>query len=480
MSTCGSQLPGTPYALNKSYSGTTFFDAGEWGFGTQDWTGGVSEYVNRSTALHERLVEAHEQHAILRTGELGKPYRRKSVRLTTTRSWMYGLIALRFSHVPFGCGVWPAFWTNAASGHWPGGGEVDILELANYGPSKMSFHTGGRKRCVLEPGLVRDCLQRLPIGLERWLGFDCFTDYRKALMGCAPAMPAMSMTGPEWSASPGVLAAEWTARHVKIFYFPEAYGLPADLRDDRPTPDAWDSHLVAFFPFAASDELSPGSCPDAASLLEPQSIVLNIALCGNWASSTFRTEGPRGLLGLRGSCASTPGRGPDSLSKRTPNFTLDAARGADDKTCLVVEQGTSSPHYRKDCCVQHVTGTSWNGDDAFWNISWLKVYQQPGGGVEGERAGKRPTHEPPPPEPTIHTGLALKQLALIAAAAAAGVLLSRRGAAVRAATCAAKRAAEAEGASERYTPSTNYPSTVPWYPPPWYPPPHDPYQTDTS
>jgi uncharacterized protein (TIGR03437 family) len=52
---------------------------------------------------------------------------------TTDRSWQYGLIEARIK-LPFGKGVWPAFWMlgeNVMTVGWPGSGEVDIME--NFG-----------------------------------------------------------------------------------------------------------------------------------------------------------------------------------------------------------------------------------------------------------------------------------------------------------------------------------------------------------
>ena len=138
---CGSLPPGLapPYHLNTSFFGRSFFDA--WTFGEFDYTGGASQYLNRSSAFKNKVVEAYDTHAVLRVGGRGDtPFTRKTVRLTTNSSWMYGLFSMHFSHTPFGCGTWPAFWTSAKSGHWPDGGELDMLEYANYDINALSFH----------------------------------------------------------------------------------------------------------------------------------------------------------------------------------------------------------------------------------------------------------------------------------------------------------------------------------------------------
>src|ERR1017187_6679643 len=52
---------------------------------------------------------------------------------TTDLSWQYGLIEARIK-LPFGQGVWPAFWMlgeDIATVSWPTSGEVDIME--NFG-----------------------------------------------------------------------------------------------------------------------------------------------------------------------------------------------------------------------------------------------------------------------------------------------------------------------------------------------------------
>ena len=380
---CGSLPPWqrSPYHLDSSFSGRTFFDA--WTFGEVDYAGGSSEYLNRSAAFEHNVVEAHDTHAVLRVGRRGrKAFTRQTVRVTTNKSWMYGLFAMQFSHTPFGCGVWPAFWTNAKSGHWPDGGEVDMLEYPNNNvAAAISFHTS-KARCKLDADVVEECSlgnHQLMTGY-RSIGLDCETDYLAGKMGCGPVSPRAFRSGVEWADSPGVIAMEWTPEHIKVFYFPQDE-IPRDLSAEAPDPDSWDDYITGYFPFGASERANPGSCPDYTRLLEPQTLVLNIALCGEWAGGDFN-----------GQC----------LADITPRV-----KAADGSNCTVVKGGFLEPQFAKDCCMNFVydrDGT-YNADqllkNAFFNITSVKVYQRPSVPFPPEPPPSAPPPSPPSPPPPV-------------------------------------------------------------------------------
>ena len=67
-----------------------------------------------------------------------------------------------------------------------------------------------------------------------------------------------------------------TMGHVaQIFHIPEEE-IPSDLDADSPQPDEWDKYLLSYYPFAASEAASEGTCPEPETLLNPQVLVLNM------------------------------------------------------------------------------------------------------------------------------------------------------------------------------------------------------------
>ncbi|HRD97759.1 MAG TPA: glycoside hydrolase family 16 protein [Rubrivivax sp.] len=62
-----------------------------------------------------------------------------SARLITRgkADWTYGFFEIR-ARMPCGKGTWPAIWTLGRGGHWPGDGELDILEHMGHTPLRIS------------------------------------------------------------------------------------------------------------------------------------------------------------------------------------------------------------------------------------------------------------------------------------------------------------------------------------------------------
>jgi hypothetical protein len=331
-----------PYRLDWEARGASFFE--DFHFATKTKTHGSSKYLSHHRAKKNGVIEAHGDHAGIREGQRTDGLRRERGHMSTRRSWKHFLAAMRFNHVPYGPGIWPAFWSNGL-GRWPDSGEVDILEYANDHRNKVSLHTGSVNRCKLDPREVNKC-RRMPDANN--MSYNCQTLYRPEdpLLGCGPNHASGHRTGRSWSKTPGVVAVEWVNEFVKVFFFPEQE-IPADLSIGKPQPNTWDKYIISFFPFASSEARSPGSCPKDP--LQPQKLLLNIELCGDWAGHTFRAY-----------------KGMPKQQEWQDKIALGQ--------CIRSHYAGSD-----DCCTNYVAQPEL--DDyfkatAFFNISWVKVFVQ--------------------------------------------------------------------------------------------------------
>jgi len=357
------------YQLVHEAKGNNFFDDMVFANGPAQ-TNGAAHYLDKGSAFDEGIIETTETNAYMRVGE---PFdtsdgpRRHSVHVSTNRRYKHFLAAMRYQHVPFGLGVWPAFWTNGAA-PWPQNGELDILEYASHAGQKVSVHTGDSNHCKLSPQLVQQCGEMFD---SNGMGFDCYTNYGQNRLGCAPTTYAGQREPEYWSSNPGAMVVEWTDRFMKVFYFEEA-AIPADLDSETPQPDTWDEKwVIAYFPFAGSNEQNPGSCPNPADVLGPQEIIMNIELCGDWAGGSWSPE------------------------DADPGST--EWRGKRDRG----ECDVSGYHHASDCCSNYIGQPEMNDylrNNSFWDVEYLKVFQLASGPPNPEPA---PAPAPaPPPAPT--------------------------------------------------------------------------------
>lgn len=331
------------YSLDWAAQGESFFR--DWTFVTEDPVHGAHQYTTREEALKQGVISASAAGAQLRVGPIrppsydGEASKRYSVNVHTNQAWdphKGFLTVMKYKHLPNGCGLWPGFWTMNSNKVWPDGGELDILEYANEGPTSVAVHTAG-SQCKLLRARVEECKPRgsVVVGNDMW---DCETNYYvtdgHVKMGCIP--PQKRSTGAQLSRRPGILAAEWTDTHVTAFYIPEAE-IPQDLKDEKPDPSSWGKWVIASFYFE-----SP------CTAVGDQELILNIQLCGDLPGPGWATKS---------SCAATTGYHPAGLR------------------CVA---GVSEP---KDCCTQFITSPRQEAQlrqNAYFDIDYIKVFTPDG------------------------------------------------------------------------------------------------------
>ncbi|KAH7926486.1 glycoside hydrolase family 16 protein [Leucogyrophana mollusca] len=271
-----SHVLGAQYLQSADIVGTGFYDAFHFE-DKPDPTHGRVTYVNESTAQALNLTYASSDTFILRTDyttylQPSDPGR-NSVRIVSNLQYTTFAAIFDMRHMPEGCGTWPAVWTVGAD--WPNQGEVDIVEGVNsMMPNVASVHTGSN--CKM-PSSGRNMS-----GVST--GVNCAT-YETNGAGCGieftdtPNDPRSF--GPGFNShSGGWYAFERTNSDFKIWFW---------SRSDRAVPDE-----VQYGP-RAIDTTTWGEpighwtddlC-DFASHFGPHNIVINLALCGDWAGNYY-------------------------------------------------------------------------------------------------------------------------------------------------------------------------------------------------
>jgi nicotinate-nucleotide pyrophosphorylase (carboxylating) len=232
---------------------------------------------------------------------------RPSTRVTSKKSYNKGLLIADIAHMPTGiCGVWPALWMVGRS--WPQDGEIDIIEGVNQQSSNsVTLHTSA--------GCAVDNKTASFAGTLETPDCNVASTSQPTNAGCSISLPSSSKVfhnassssssrsklsgasfGPAFNAQGGgVFAMEWTSSGISVWFFPysnsssfsAAAAFPADLLSSSssasPIPSIanWGEPAAAF----------AGSGCDFDARFQNLSIVVNTALCGDWAGQVWQSGG---------------------------------------------------------------------------------------------------------------------------------------------------------------------------------------------
>jgi len=277
------------YNLVANFSGDSFFD--NFNFDTyDDPTHGYVDYVNEADARKWGFISTSgnapvyvgADHSSVSSGR-----GRGSVRLTSKKSFNYGLFVIDLIHMPTGCGTWPAWWT--VGPNWPNSGEIDIIEGVNtQNFDQTTLHTnpgcdmGSEDRSKFTGNMVEsNCAAAGNAGCGIQTGQGTYGQSFNDHQG-------------------GVFVMEWTTSYIQAFYFPRS-GIPGDIANGNPNPAGW-GKPYAYFQLG-------GNCP--TSHFANHQLVLDLTFCGDWAGAVFGSQCPG-----KGDCA--------TYVKNNPNDFADA------------------------------------------------------------------------------------------------------------------------------------------------------------
>ncbi|KAL8917798.1 MAG: hypothetical protein Q9172_005687 [Xanthocarpia lactea] len=262
------------YNLADSYTASNWFDSFHF-FDQKDPTNGFVQYKNLASAAKSGLI------AIDNSGPAPAIYMgvdhttkdpagRASVRISSKKSYQYGLFVFDIEHSPGGiCGSWPAAWLLSDSGKWPVGGEIDVFEGANDDKdNKMTLHT--TPGCTIE--------KREFSGKIETPNCDVNAEGQGKNVGCGispPVKNGQSFGQGMNKIGGGVYATVWTSSAISIYHFPRSL-IPADISSGKPEPSKWGMPAAKFGAGCKIDEH-----------FHNLTIIFNTALCGDWAGGAW-------------------------------------------------------------------------------------------------------------------------------------------------------------------------------------------------
>ncbi|PVF92802.1 hypothetical protein CPB86DRAFT_716752, partial [Serendipita vermifera] len=280
-----------PYSIVDSFEGHNFFDTNISFFDYSDPTHGMITYVSAQEAYDSRLAYVQDDGTVIMTvdtvSSISPSGHRKSVRITSKKSYGQGLFIFDIARAPHGCSVWPAAWLVGPL--WPMGGEIDIIEgVHENGFNQMTVHSAA--------GCILDATKSIPSVFPLTgtsdpftftgtvLGVDCNAALNfNAGCGVLDFDPRSYGAGLNQNGG-GIYATLWDDSGVRIWFFNRGV-VPENINNKSPDPETWGSPKA----FWAAD-----ACP--SSFFSNLSIVFDIVLGGDWAGTTFTEAGCPGSL----------------------------------------------------------------------------------------------------------------------------------------------------------------------------------------
>ncbi|KAF8968928.1 glycoside hydrolase family 16 protein [Flammula alnicola] len=253
------------YDMVKEYAGQNFFDGWTFYNHFDNLTNGDVVFVSASQALSSRLafVDSTTNHAIMQVDNRSTVVfndKRNSVRLQTDVRFGVGSVWIAdMLHVPYGCSVWPAWWSNAPA--WPTGGEIDTFEGVNMVTnSQMGLHT--LAGCTVTGQQQSSTLLN---------STDC-SHLDNNNLGCITTDPRTTSYGAAFAqAGGGVFVTEFATTGISVWFFPRA-NIPSTISSNSSSIDTSTLGLPV--------GNWPSTTCSSSQFFEPQNLIFDITLCG--------------------------------------------------------------------------------------------------------------------------------------------------------------------------------------------------------
>ncbi|EMD34925.1 glycoside hydrolase family 16 protein [Gelatoporia subvermispora B] len=279
-----SQLVRGAYNLVREYSGQNFFTGWDYYGSYDNLTNGDVVWVNQSLATTDQLAFVNGAgNAIIKVDNTSfVPYndKRDSVRITTEDYFPVGSVfIIDAAHLPYGCSVWPSFWTKGPN--WPIGGEIDIIEGVNQMTfNQMALHT--QDGCTASPPSDQISSTTLT---------NC-----SAVAGCTVAEKQPNSFGAGFaSAGGGVWATQFDESGIYIWFWTRS-SVPSSINSSTTSvdPSTWGAPTAGY----------PASTCNITNFFTEQQLVLDITLCGDWAgeASVYQDTCPGSTPANASSC----------------------------------------------------------------------------------------------------------------------------------------------------------------------------------
>jgi len=261
---------GQQMKIVQNYTGSSFFDRWTYYSGVDANTTGNVFYQTKEVAQQQKLTFVNDAGNVIikvdntTSGVGNSTFGRNSVKILSDDTLTAGsLMIMDAVHLPFGCSVWPAYWTQGSN--WPDDGEIDIIENVNMATTnRYALHTlqgcthPPASQSVLETGSL--------------IAGDCFNRTNNN-EGCLIQDNSTQSYGQGFASNGGgVYATLWNDDGIKIWFFPRSQ-IPSDVASANPNPSSWPSPS-AFYPQSACD---------TTKFFGPQTIIFDITICGNFA-----------------------------------------------------------------------------------------------------------------------------------------------------------------------------------------------------